>query len=79
MGAREAAEAAIAAGPDLGHEDYRIAESRVVAVDAAVAQGDLAGAEALVAESGVDRPGRRPHFQLAHAMRSRAAIAARSR
>ncbi len=72
--AREAAEKAMEAGSDLGPDDYRVTESRVVAVDAAIAGGDLDAAEALVAASGVDRPGQRRHFQLAHGMRARAAI-----
>jgi class 3 adenylate cyclase/tetratricopeptide (TPR) repeat protein len=73
--ARAAASAAMDAG-GLGQDDYRITESRVIAVDAAIALGDVDAAEALIAGSGVDRPGHRPHFQLAHAMRARAAIEA---
>ncbi len=72
--ARQSAEMAMEAGSDLGPDDYRVTESRVVAVDAAIALGDLDGAEALIAGSGVDRHGQRRHFQLAHAMRARAAI-----
>ena len=75
-GARQAAEVAMEAGSDLGPDDYRVTESRVVAVDAAIALGDLDGAEALITGSGVDRPGQRRHFQLAHAMRARAALGA---
>jgi class 3 adenylate cyclase/tetratricopeptide (TPR) repeat protein len=74
--ARQAAEAAMSAGVDLGQDDYRIIESRVAAIDAAIALGDLDGAEALLANSGVDRSGQRRHVQLAHAMRARAAIQA---
>ena len=72
--AREAAEAAIDAAGDLGPDDYRVASSRVIAIDAAVALGDLDGAEALIAASGVDRAGQRRHFKLAQAMRARAAL-----
>ena len=71
--AREAAEAAITAAGDLGPDDYRIAESRVIAIDAAIALGDLDGAEALIAGL-ANRAGQRRHFQLAHAMRARAAL-----
>ena len=61
---------------DLGPTDYRIVESWVIAVDSAIALGDLDGAEALIARFGFDRPGQRRHFQLAHVMRARAALAA---
>jgi class 3 adenylate cyclase/predicted ATPase len=73
-GARETAEVAMKAGSELGPDDYRVTESRVVAIHAAIALNDLDGAEAMIANSGVDRPGQRRHFQLAHAMRARAAI-----
>ncbi len=73
IGAREAADAAMSAGA-LGPEDYRITESWVIAVDAAIALGDLDGADRLIADSGADRQGQRRHFQLAHAMRARAAL-----
>ena len=74
--ALQAAETAIAAATDLGPHDYRITESRVIAIDSALAADDFESAEALILASGVDRPGHRPHFQLAHAMRARAAIEA---
>jgi hypothetical protein len=74
--ARDAAEAAMSVGAELGPADYRITESWVVATDAAIALGDLDGAEALIAGSGVDHPGQRRHFQIAHAMRVRAALGA---
>ena len=45
----------------------------MIAIDSAIAEGELEGAEALM-PSGVHRPGQRRHFQLAHAMRARAAL-----
>jgi hypothetical protein len=71
-GARHAAETAMDAAGDLGPDDYRVAESRVLAIDAAIALGDLDEAEELIVGSGADRPGQ--HFQLAQAMRARAAL-----
>jgi class 3 adenylate cyclase/predicted ATPase len=75
-GARAAALAAMEFAADLGPTDYRIAESWVIAVDSAVALGNLDDADALIARFGSDRPGQPRHFQLAHAMRARAALAA---
>jgi class 3 adenylate cyclase/tetratricopeptide (TPR) repeat protein len=74
-GAREAAAAAMAFASDLGANDFRIAESRVIATDAAISLGDLDGAEALLEGTGDDRAGQRRHFWLAHAMRLRARLA----
>jgi class 3 adenylate cyclase/predicted ATPase len=73
--ARAAAEGAMVFGADLGPEDYRISESWVIATDAAIALGDLAGAESLL-EPSPARPGQRRHFVLAQSMRLRAALAA---
>ena len=75
-GAQAAALAAMAFASDLGPTDYRIAESWVIAVDSAIALGHLDEADALIARFGSDRPGQPRHFQLAHAMRARAAVAA---
>jgi tetratricopeptide (TPR) repeat protein len=75
-GAQVAAQAAMDVAGDLGPTDYRIVESWVIAVDSAIAIGDLDGAEALIGRFGFDRPGQRRHFQLAHVMRARAVLAA---
>ena len=72
--AREAAEAAVTAGSELGRGDYRVTESRVVAIDSAIALGDLDGAATLIADWGVDR--RHGHFPIAQAMRGRATLEA---
>lgn len=74
--AREAAGAAVAAAGELGPHDYRVTESRFIAIDAAIEAGDLAGAEVMIAESGADRQGSADHLLLAQAMRARAAILA---
>jgi predicted ATPase/class 3 adenylate cyclase len=75
-GAREAAEAAVAFGSDLGPEDYRVAESRVIAAEAAISLGDHSSAEELIETIGGGRTAQRRHFSLAHAMRLRATLAA---
>jgi class 3 adenylate cyclase/predicted ATPase len=74
-GAREAAEVGIRFGSDLGPEDYRAAESRVLAAEAAISSGDLAGAEAAIEAIAGGRAGQRRHFSLAQGMRLRAALA----
>jgi predicted ATPase/class 3 adenylate cyclase len=73
-GSREAADAAILAAGELGPHDYRVIESRFIAVDSAIAIGDMAGAEEMIAEGGADRAGSPDHLSLALAMRARAAI-----
>ena len=76
VAAQAAAFAAMDFAADLGPTDYRIAESWVIAVDSAIALGDLDGAQALISRFGFDHPGQRRHFQLAHVMRASAALAA---
>jgi class 3 adenylate cyclase/tetratricopeptide (TPR) repeat protein len=73
--ALEAATTACASGPDLGAADFRVKEAQVVAVEAAMALGDVALATKLLGELTGDNAGQRRHFLVAHAMRLKAALA----
>jgi tetratricopeptide (TPR) repeat protein len=75
-GALEAATEAASAAPDLGASDFRVKEAQVLAVDAAIALGDVPLATRLVDELTPQPAGQKRHLLVAHAMRLKAALGA---
>jgi hypothetical protein len=66
------------ATPQAAANDFRVKEAWVLAVEAALEGGDLETATSLIDEVGSGYGTQRRHFQLAHLMRLRAAVAVAS-